>query len=349
MERIPDGEGADEAESLLQSRFFEAEKKAQECTRWAGYSEPNPSVQMLDILQESTTLLRKHHPVLTVLALTFSVPLSIILLSHVLLRLPFMEWLVRAVQSAVEEKIVHHIHRIGYRRVAEIILSNMVDIPFSALFSPLLRAGVAYIVASTYEGKRPVFSALVAMLHKVWLLLLQTFAWSCLVYLGLAAGLSALLWFALSVGKSSDMILLSGLVAAAFIGATVAIGFAYANVMCNLAYVVSVSEGLHGREALLRSVHLLQGRLQVTLLMFLVTNVNGTLLDILFEFHIIANSDITVFYDKFWEAPLLVIMHSFVYLFDAIMVSVLYYICKSSDHSHTYALEDEQVHLHQQM
>lgn len=80
----------------------------------------------------------------------------------------------------------------------------------------------------------------------------------------------------------------------------------------------------------MESVRLLNGKLELVLLLFLVTNVNGTLLDVLFEFHVLRNGDAEVVYDKYWEAPLLVGMHAFVHLFDAIMVSVLYFMCKAS-------------------
>jgi hypothetical protein len=123
-----------------------------------------------------------------------------------------------------------------------------------------------------------------------------------------------------------------GIAAAVIAAITLCIGFVFVSVLSSLAYVVTVLEGLHGAEALVKSLYYLTGKMHVALLLFLVTNVNGTLLDILFEFHIIASTDPSTenLLSKLWEAPLLVFMHSFVYLFDAIMMSVFYYICKSS-------------------
>lgn len=302
-----------------------------ESARWAGYDETQPAMQVLDIMQESTTLLRRHDLILLTLGLALAVPLSIILLSHVLLLLPIMNHLVKVVQYAAEDRFKAHSHRAGYRRLAEIIMSNVVDIPFSALFSPLLKAGVAYIVASTYGRKRVQLSEVVEVLQKIWLLLMQTFMWTCSVYLIFASAFATLLWFASWAGKASNVFGTASLLVATMVGMALALGLAYANVMCNLAYVVTALEGFHGKPALVQSINLLRGRSEVALLLFLVTNVNATLLDILFEFHIIRNTNASVANDKYWEAPLLVCMHSFVFLFDAIMISVLYYMCKASE------------------
>jgi hypothetical protein len=323
-----------------------------ECSRWRGYSELLPSLQLLDILQESTTLLRKHHSLLLALAMAVSVPLSAIVLSHVCLGLPFVQWLVRQVEefhnntTVVEDdrnnNIIHNnnpasaANRIALRRVTEILISNIVDIPFTAVFSPLLKAGVAYIVASSYGGKKPTVMEIWRLLQKLWLRLMQTFALSCSIFLAFAAAFAALLMYASRSGNtttsSSFIIIMAGIAASAIAAISLCAGFAFMSILCSLAYVVTVLEGLHGGEALVKSLYYLRGKLQVAMLLFLVTNVNGTLLDILFEFHIIASTDPSTdnLLSKLWEAPLLVFMHSFVYLFDAIMISVFYYICKSA-------------------
>jgi len=323
----PHEEDSDD-EALLEYMSFRGKQSRLESARWAGYSEDQPAMQVLDIMQESTTLLRRHNGILLTLGLALAVPLSAILLSHILLLLPFMEYLVRAVEFSAAQRFKQHSHRAGYRRLAEIIMSNVVDIPFSALFSPLLKAGVAYIVAATYGRRRLELAEIVDILQKIWLLLMQTFMWTCSVYLSFATAFAVLLWFA---SKASTLFGSFSLLAATIVGLALAAGLAYANVMCNLAYVVSALEGFHGKPALMQSINLLKGRAEVALLLFLVTNVNATLLDILFEFHIIRNADKSIVYDKYWEAPLLICMHSFVFLFDAIMISVLYYICKSSE------------------
>lgn len=305
-------------------------------TRWARYSETHPAAQVLDILQESTAILRKYSAILLTLALLLAVPLSTLLLSHVLLLLPFMDHMVTSLQWAAEQQL----HQAGYRRLAEIIISSVVDIPFSALFSPLLKASVGYVVAATYARKKLEFAEVLDVLHKSWLLLMQTFAWTCSVYFVFASAFAALLLFASKIDTTS-----TSLFVAAVVGLALAAGMALANVICNLSYVVSVLEGFHGRHALVQSIHLLKGRLDVALLLFLVTNVNGTLLDVLFEFHILRNGDAAIVYDKYWEAPLLVCMHSFVHLFDAIMVSVLYFICKASSETESRLLHPAVEHL----
>ncbi len=321
-----------------------------ECSRWRGYSELLPSLQLLDILQESTNLLRKHHSLLLALAMAVSVPLSAIVLSHVCLGLPFVQWLVRQVEefhnntTVVEDdrnnNIIHYnnpasaANRIALRRVTEILISNIVDIPFTAVFSPLLKAGVAYIVACSYGGKKPMVMESWRLLQKLWLRLMQTFALSCSIFF--AAAFAALLMYASRSGNtttsSSFIVIVAGIAASAIAAISLCAGFAFMSVLCSLAYVVTVLEGLHGGKALVKSLYYLRGKLQVAMLLFLVTNVNGTLLDILFEFHIIASTDPSTdnLLSKLWEAPLLVFMHSFVYLFDAIMISVFYYICKSA-------------------
>jgi hypothetical protein len=185
------------------------------------------------------------------------------------------------------------------------------------------------------------------MLQKFWLRLMQTFAWSCSIFLLLAFVFAAILMYASSAGNTSSFVVTVGIAAAVIAAITLCIGFVFVSVLSSLAYVVTVLEGLHGAEALVKSLYYLTGKMHVALLLFLVTNVNGTLLDILFEFHIIASTDPSTenLLSKLWEAPLLVFMHSFVYLFDAIMMSVFYYICKSEDsenlESHHLAAEED--------
>jgi hypothetical protein len=132
------------------------------------------------------------------------------------------------VQYAAEDRFKAHSHRAGYRRLAEIIMSNVVDIPFSALFSPLLKAGVAYIVASTYGRKRVQLSEVVEVLQKIWLLLMQTFMWTCSVYLIFASAFATLLWFASWAGKASNVFGTASLLVATMVGMALALGLAYA-------------------------------------------------------------------------------------------------------------------------
>lgn len=315
-------EAADDEEAAL----VELQLKQFDGTRWSGYSEPHPGAQLLDILQESTTILRKHSSTLLPLALLLTVPVSIFLLSHILLRLPLLDQMVISLQLKAQAQFGRQLHAASSRRLAETVMSSVMDVPFSALFSPLLKASVGSVVASTYARKKLKFSesSILKALRKHALAIVQTFLWTCAVYFAFATAFTALLGFV--NGSEIDTV---SLVVVSVVGVALAAGMAVANVTCNLAYVVSVLEEVHGRRALMESVRLLNGKLEVALLLFLVTNVNGTLLDVLFEFHVLRNGNAEVVYDKYWEAPLLVGMHAFVHLFDAIMVSVLYFMCKA--------------------
>ncbi|XP_024372652.1 uncharacterized protein [Physcomitrium patens] len=321
----------DEEAALLDYISARQKQTIVESARWTGYSETHPIMQVLDIMRESTTILRKHSSILLVMGLIFAVPLSILLLSDVPLLFPVMDDFVRLMQLAAEQRFGQKSHRTGYRRLAEIVMSNVVDIPLSALFSPLLKAGVAYVVASTYIRKRVTLTEVLEIMQKIGVLLVQTFLWTCSVYLTFSSMFAALLWLASRISKASTIFTNASLLAVVFVGLTLVVGLAFVNVMCNLAYVVTILEGAHARQALVQSIRLLKGKFQVSLLLFLITNVNAALLDILFEFHIIQNADASLGHEKYWEAPLLVSMHSFVHLFDAIMVCVLYYICKGSE------------------
>lgn len=305
---------AEPGELKLDEEAALAELKQFDSTRWAGYSETHPGAQVLDILQESTTILRTHTSTLLSLALLLAVPVSSLLLSHALLRLPFIAQMVISLQLAAQARL----HPAGYRRLAEIVTSSIINVPFSALLSPLLKASVSYVVAATYARKKLKWGEIFKSLHKNALVLVQTLLWTCAMSFAFASAIAVLIGCA------------SGLVVASVVAVAIAAGMAFASVVSNLAYVVSMLEGSSGREALVQSVGLLKGNLEVALLLFLVTNVNGTLLDVLFEFHVLRHGDAEILYDKYWEAPLLVGMHSFVHLFDAIMVSVLYFICKST-------------------
>lgn len=114
-----------------------------------------------------------------------------------------------------------------------------------------------------------------------------TFMWTCLVYLSFATAFASLLWLA---SHTESLFGATIFVVATRVGLILAAGMAYASLMCNLAYVVTALEGSHGWPALAQCIQLLKGRFEVALLLFLVTNANGTLLDVLFEFHVIRNT-----------------------------------------------------------
>lgn len=216
-------EPVDDEEAAL----VELQLKLFDSTRWSGYSEPHPGVQLLDILQESTTILRKHTSTLLPLALLLTVPVS-----SFLLRLPFMDQMVVSLQLKAQAQFGRQLHAASSRRLAETVMSSVMDVPFSAIFSPLLKASVGSVVASTYARKKLKFSetSILKALRKHTLAIVQTFLWTSAVYFAFASAFTALLGFA--NGSEIDTV---GLVVVSVVGVALAAGMAVAHVTCNLA------------------------------------------------------------------------------------------------------------------
>jgi hypothetical protein len=105
--------------------------------------------------------------------------------------------------------------------------------------------------------------------------------------------------------------------------------YAHTVVVCNLAGVIAVLEEFYVFQALLRSVKLIKGHIQVGLMLFLCSAIGLAFVEGLFE-HRVKTLSYGDGSSRIWEGPLLVLMYSFVVLIDSMMSAVFYFTCRSS-------------------
>ncbi|KAL9226179.1 hypothetical protein vseg_002020 [Gypsophila vaccaria] len=214
------------------------------------------------------------------------------------------------------------------RRFSEMAVANAVCLPLYVTLSLLSKAGVVYSVDCTYSKKRFDASTFCVVAKKLWGRVVVTYVWSCMAIIGVVT-LCIMLLVALCnvfvlLGFTLDLILYPGMV----VGLVFSIVFANAIVICNVAIVVTVLEDSSGLQALLRSRALVKGRIQVGLVMYLMTTLGMAFVQGLFD-HRVKTLSYGDGSSRLWEGPLLVLMYSFVVLIDYMMTSVFYFSCRS--------------------
>ncbi|URE10142.1 hypothetical protein MUK42_24610 [Musa troglodytarum] len=186
----------------------------------------------------------------------------------------------------------------------------------AACFPLLVRTSVA----CAYAGKKFRPADFFAAVRRTWRRLISTYLWVCA---SISACLACRAFAAL--GYPPEIVVYPALLT------VLAFSMAYAHtiITCNLASVISVLEEVSGPRALLRSVRLIRGQTQAGLLMFLGSTIGMAFVEGLFEHRVktLSHGDGS---SRLWEAPLLVLMYSFVVLIDSMMSAVFYFTCRSS-------------------
>ncbi|CAL9119890.1 unnamed protein product [Musa textilis] len=190
----------------------------------------------------------------------------------------------------------------------------------AACFPLLVRTSVAYSVACAYAGKKFRPADFFAAVRRTWRRLISTYLWVCA---SISACLACRAFAAL--GYPPEIVVYPALLT------VLAFSMAYAHtiITCNLASVISVLEEVSGPRALLRSVRLIRGQTQAGLLMFLGSTIGMAFVEGLFEHRVktLSHGDGS---SRLWEAPLLVLMYSFVVPIDSTMSAMFYFTCRSS-------------------
>lgn len=294
----------------------------------------NPSMTMnaLEILRETTWVLRANAPGFALIAALLICPVSALLLSDILVdqsvvkRVTVRLFLVARSSGLPLRPFVKH----SCQRLAEMALSTVACFPLYVTLLLLSKAAIVYSVDCTYSRKGFDPLKFYAIVIKIWRRLLSTYLWACAVIVGC---LTLFLVFLVAVcnlfsllGFSPALIVYPAVV----VGLVFSILFANAIMVCNVAVLISVLEEVSGPQALLRSGVLIRGQTQVGLLIFLGSTIGTALVEGLFEHRVKTLSSYGEGSSRMWEGSLWVVMHSFVVLFDSMMSAVFYFSCRSS-------------------
>ncbi|XP_078430270.1 uncharacterized protein LOC144702197 [Wolffia australiana] len=297
-----------------------------------------PPMSALEILREAIRILRQEISAFSSILFLLICPVSAALLSDAFVS--------RSLAAALSRRLIlavgfaglppTHILREICRHVAGTVLSLVSCLPLLLSLLLTARALTAYIIACCYSGKTPRLAEFWAMLRRLWRRLLYTY-----LCIG-AAVFSCLALFFAVVSVLCNLLMVSGLRSGEMVYPVLVafgVGFAYSLVVGNLAGVVSVLEDSSGIEALLRSIRLARGRVHAGLAIFLGSTVGLVFVQGLFEHRVkyLSYGDGS---SRIWEAPLLVLMHSFVILVDSMTNVVFYFTCRSEEVSENSSIQE---------
>lgn len=286
----------------------------------------------LDILRESTTLLRSNASLLMSAMALLIAPVSALSLSRPFLHTRLAHLLSNRLLN-IASAATGFPEPPFFTSISLSFLSFTSCSPAFFTLSLLAKAAVMFTVACTYAGKKPSFPMFSSVASKLWKRLFYTYFWICIVVVASASMglflLVLLVSFLDALQFSPDIIFLAELA----MGLSYSVILSQMIVIGNLAHVVSILEEHYGLIALLRSLYLIKGRMLVALSLFLATTAGTAMVDSLYQYRVIGTPESTYpvnIASRLWEGPLLVFMYSFLFLFDAIMSCVFYFTCKST-------------------
>lgn len=300
-----------------------------------GYSstEGFPVLDVLEVMKESMRLMRKRSPLFMSLASVLLVPLSFIVLSHILVTHSLMNRLAVQIEAICQRTSfsVPPRDEFLFHTLAELILSAIVYFPLAICLDLPAKVAISYTVVSAYAGRKLSLSRAVSVVPRLWKRLIATYLWCCLVGVGALVALITLLGVAAVIinflGLDNAVLLVSDLLLATVFCVVLALIV----VVSNLAVTATILEDIVGYAALSRAIQLIQGRTRVAVGLLLVTATGLLGIELLYQSHILGNSD-QPFQDLssiLWEGPLLVFMYSVIHTFDCIMATVFYFTCKA--------------------
>ncbi|MCO5600170.1 hypothetical protein L7F22_054278 [Adiantum nelumboides] len=299
-------------------------------------------LNILDIMRESSALLRLNATALTSIMFILICPLSALLLSS--------PWLLQQLRHS-HFHLHAHIHSLAatlgilhsslfkslLSPLSKLLLSYALSSPIFFTFWLLAKAFIIFTVSATYSARKPSFELFISVGPKLWKRLLYTNAW---------IGCCAVLIFAIATFTLSVVTALARglqLSAGTMLAAEMAMGIgssvllANALVCADMASVVCVLEENVGVTAMARAMRLMKGKMQVALWMVLVTAGSMAMVESLYTNRVIGveggRYEISAV-TRLWEAPLLICMHAFLLLYHAIMTTVFYFTCKPPSSAH---------------
>ncbi|KAJ6908291.1 hypothetical protein NC651_018660 [Populus alba x Populus x berolinensis] len=200
---------------------------------------------------------------------------------------------------------------------------------FLLILSLLSTSAVVYTIACIYTAKPITFKKIMSVVPKVWKRLMVTFIWSFAVvvlYNIIAAVVFLTLWTQVVFHVNAIGFRIAVLVALIII---YSVGMLYITIVWHLASVVSVLEDVYGIKAMIKSKNLIKGQMGVTVAVFIVVGVCFVGIQLLYEFFVVLNKPLGV---RIGVGIACFFLLCKVMLFDLVIQTVLYFVCKSYHH-----------------
>ncbi|KAL5805064.1 hypothetical protein ACOSQ3_031864 [Xanthoceras sorbifolium] len=272
-------------------------------------------------IKESFKIVFSRKKIFTHITLTLILPLALIYLANVEISDLFSS---NILNNQVHSSKRHH--RISTHWALLSLFKTLYFIFFLILYL-LSTAAVVYTIACICTDKQTPFKRVMSVVPKVWKRLLVTFLWSffiVFVYNVVAIGI-LVLWVAFLLGYVVGIVLGVGILVLYLVG------LVYISIVWQLASVVSVLEEKYGLKAMKKSRILIKGKMGVTVAMFVLFGLCFAGIEIVFE-------KLVVFE---WSTKLAIsipigilclVLLMVVILFDLVVETIIYFICKSYHH-----------------
>ncbi|XP_023873729.1 uncharacterized protein LOC111986330 [Quercus suber] len=262
------------------------------------------------------------------ISLVLILPLSVIVLVHI------------EVSEVLLSKIVHNEivlddTRAGsptYNKVSDVFSSEWTTywlfkvayITILPILSLLYTSAVVYTIACIYTGREVDFKKVMSVVPKVWKRLIATFFYSGLFFVVYSIVAVVIFICILGFGSTKAFIVF---------GILYCVGLVYMTIVWQLASVVTVLEDAYGFRALIKSKALLQGKMGVAALVFLKLNISFLIIQGLFENLVVHGVSLGIV-SRVGYGVLCSLLLSSLFLFGLVVLTVLYFVCKSYHHEH---------------
>ena len=291
---------------------------------------------LFGIYKESHKIILSWRKIFSQITLTLILPLSFIFLFH----MEVSDILFRKIRHNAEQMKetpkgtpqYNKLSNINATEGATLLLFKLVYFTFFLIFSLLSTSAVVYTIASIYTAREVNFRKVMSVVPKVWARLMTTFlcAFVAFLFYNFVALLVFIILAFTLIGVEAPQN--SGVAKFAFIGVLLYIaGFMYLNVLWHLASVVTVLEDSYGFEAMRKSKDLIKGKTGLSMLIFFMLYVSFFLIQFLFMKVVVLGWSLSSVEGTAYGF-LCFLLLSHLFLFELVVQTVLYFVCKSYHH-----------------
>ncbi|XP_014522322.1 uncharacterized protein LOC106778840 [Vigna radiata var. radiata] len=283
------------------------------------------------VYRESYKIIFAWRKIFSKITLTLILPLSFIFLLHIEVSNILFGKIVKSSQQMMETPQgtpqYHSLINMLSSEWTTFILFKLIYFTFLLIFSLLSTSAVVYTIASIYTAREVTFSKVITVVPKVWKRLMVTFlcTFAAFFVYNVMAGLVVIIWALTTGGRSGGVGLF--VVLAIFYFA----GFVYLTVVWNIASVVTVLEDSCGIGAMLKSNALIRGKMGLSVVIFLKLLVSFGLIQFLFKKTVVHGWRLGSM-DRTLYGIVCLVVFSQLYLFQLVIQTVLYFVCKSYHH-----------------
>ncbi|XP_071694300.1 uncharacterized protein [Rutidosis leptorrhynchoides] len=286
---------------------------------------------LFGIFKESFKIIISWRKIFTQITLTLILPLTFIYLAH----LEISNLLFRDIIHTEYEQEVTRPGTKRYNKLSDTLSSEWITfILFKFVYFTLLlilslmsTAAVVYTIASVYTVRELTFKKVMSVVPTVWKRLMVTF-------LCTFAGFFAYNFLAVLVFTIFVVVLpynTFGVVMLYVILIIYVIGFVYMTVIWQLASVVSVLESSYGFRAMKKTKDLIKGNHAIAISIFFLLNMSFILVQFSFEVFVVHGSSLGAM-KRIWLGMLCLILLLSLSLFELVIQTILYLVCKSYHH-----------------